>query len=168
MMLNETIIKMCYGFDNGGFVYMNIRKATVEDINGNLLDLYMDGFQYHAHERPDIFFLKNKNQLKDELIAILKEFHVLVLERDGKILGFACYKIKNVSSKVLWLDYLVIDKNYRGLGYGKMIMDALKEIARDSLCSRVELCCWSFNQNAMEIYKNIGFDEQRIIFEMKL
>jgi len=147
---------------------MNIRKATLEDINNNLLDLYMDGFLYHSNERSDIFSLKDEGQLKDELTVILNEFNTLVLENNGKILGFACYKIKNIYSRVLWLEYFVVDKNYRGLGYGKMIMDRLKEIARDSLCSRIELCCWSFNKNAMEIYKNMEFDEQRIIFEMKV
>lgn len=35
-------------------------------------------------------------------------------------------------------------------------------------CNAVELCCWSFNKNAMNIYKHLNYKEQRVIMEMKL
>lgn len=45
-------------------------------------------------------------------------------------------------------------------------MDKIKEIAKAEECQRVEFCCWSFNKNAMNIYKHIGYKEQRVILEM--
>ena len=42
---------------------MNVRKAKLEDIETNLLDLYIDGFKYHYNKRPDVFKNKSKQEL---------------------------------------------------------------------------------------------------------
>ena len=43
-----------------------------------------------------------------------------------------------------------------------------EEIAKEEGCKRVEFCCWSFNQNAMNMYKHMGYKEQRVTLEMDL
>ena len=66
---------------------MSIRKAKLDDIQNNLLDLYIEGFKYHYGERPDMFFYKSDSDLKDELIDIIKNSNILVIESNSKILG---------------------------------------------------------------------------------
>ena len=41
---------------------MDIRKAKLEDIDLNLLDLYIDGFKYHYNGRPDVFGNKDEQE----------------------------------------------------------------------------------------------------------
>ena len=68
----------------------------------------------------------------------------------------------------MWIDELVVYKDNRHSGNGKKLMEKIKEIAKKENCKRVEFCCWSFNQNAMEMYKHIGYKEQRSVLEMNL
>ena len=66
------------------------------------------------------------------------------------------------------MDQLVILEQYRGKGLGKKLMDEAEKIARENNCDRIELNCWLFDVNALNMYEHIGFDRQRIIYEMKL
>lgn len=152
---------------NIGVFGMNFRNAKLEDI-GNLLDLYIDGFKYHYKGRPDVFLDKDEKKLKDDLMNTIHNSNVLILENNKKILGYVIYQIKEKHNKIMWIDELVVDKNSRKMGNGKNLMEKVKERAKEEGCKRVEFCCWSFNQNAMDMYKHIGFKEQRVILEMDL
>lgn len=144
-----------------------IRKATYEDINNNLLNIYIDGFKYHLNGRSDIFSDKSEHDLKEDLLKTINEENILVIENDI-IIGYAVYEIKEKRQKTIWLDQIVIDKYHRHKGYGKLLMDKIKEIAKNENCVRIEFSCWSFNENAINMYKHLGFEEQKIIFEMKI
>ena len=43
---------------------MEIRKACLEDIENNLLNLYQELFEYHYNNRPEIFIKCDKETLK--------------------------------------------------------------------------------------------------------
>ena len=47
-------------------------------------------------------------------------------------------------------------------------MEEAKGIAKENDCDRIELNCWLFNDNALKMYEHIGYNKQRIIYEMKL
>ena len=47
-------------------------------------------------------------------------------------------------------------------------MDEAKDIALKNGCDRIELNCWIFNEDAQAMYEHIGYNKQRIIYEMKL
>lgn len=66
------------------------------------------------------------------------------------------------------VDQLVILEQYRGKGCGKKLMEEAKEIAKENDCDRIELNCWLFNDNALNMYEYIGYNKQRIIYKMKL
>ena len=98
----------------------------------------------------------------------------IVLEKgrvifDGDtIVGYLSYLIKGNHSKKLHVDQLIISENYRGKGLGKKLMDEVKNIALKNNCDRIELDCWMFNKSAIAMYEHIGFDRQRIMFELPL
>ena len=50
----------------------------------------------------------------------------------------------------------------------KNLRDESKKIAIDYGCDRIELNCQMFNENALAMYEHIGYNRQRIIYEMKL
>ena len=146
---------------------MIIREAKKEDLNNNLLSLYIQGFRFHYNGRPDVFSNKIDEQLKDSLLEEMNKLSFLVLEDDG-IKGYIAYHIKDKHDKILWIDQLVIDENNRNHGYGKKLIEELKEIAKTEGCKRVELDCWSFNQNAIDMYNHLGFNEQRVMLEINI
>ena len=49
-----------------------------------------------------------------------------------------------------------------------MLIDKVIEIAKEEKCKRVELDVWSFNNNAIDMYKHIGFDKQREMLEINI
>lgn len=54
----------------------------------------------------------------------------------------------------------------QGNGYGKQIMLELKNMAKASNIHRIELNMWTFNENALNFYKKIGFNTYRRYLEM--
>lgn len=105
---------------------IKIRKAIMNDIDSNLLNLYIDGYNIHQKNRCDIFLKKTDKELKDNLINELNRDDklYLVLTINDDITGYISYKLKNNS---IWIDELVIDKNKRGLGLGKLLIEEIKK-----------------------------------------
>lgn len=145
-----------------------VRKATINDLNKGLLDVFIQGYRYHQNGRADIFVDVSDEMLKEDLIKNFENLSTIVILDGDVIVGYLSYKIKEKHSKKLDVDQLVIDENHRGKGLGKKLMEEVKNIALKNDCDRIELNCWMFNKNALKMYEHIGFNRQRIIYEMPL
>ena len=155
---------------------MNIRKAKVEDIK-EISNILMQVSKLHSDNRPDIFKDKKMSEIIKWSEDILKDNQkiVIVAESESKICGVAVCKIKTINehinikdTKIFSVDELCVDKDYRKKGIGSNLIAEAKLLAEENNCNRLELNCWKFNQDAMKFYKDIGFEEQRIFFEMKI
>ncbi|MBQ8219343.1 MAG: GNAT family N-acetyltransferase [Bacilli bacterium] len=146
----------------------SIREATLNDFDKGLLKVFIEGYRYHQNGRPDIFANISDNDLKNDLIENFDRLNTIVILEDESIVGYLSYKIKEKHTKKLDVDQLVILEQYRGKGLGKKLMDEAKKIAIDNGCDRIELNCWMFNENALAMYEHIGYNRQRIIYEMEL
>ena len=146
----------------------SIREATLNDFDKGLLKVFIEGYRYHQNGRPDIFANISDNDLKNDLIENFDRLNTIVILEDESIVGYLSYKIKEKHTKKLDVDQLVIFEQYRGKGLGKKLMDEAKKIAIDNDCDRIELNCWMFNENALAMYEHIGYNRQRIIYEMEL
>ena len=145
---------------------MKIRKACLEDIENNLLNLYQELFEYHYNNRHETFKKSNIKEFKQELVDKIND--IIVIEEKGRIQAFAIYTIKDrMSQKVLFIEQVIVDKESRNKGYLKELINYIKKIAKERECSRIELCCWEFNQNAKEVYEHLGFKKQRTIYELE-
>ena len=147
---------------------MDIRKANNDDVDLGLLELYAEGYIYHRAGRPDIFPDKDKNILKIELLKAIEEEKVLLVGKDNLILGYILYQIKEKHPEIMWVDQLVIRDDSRNRGLGKVLLNEVKKQAKEKNCKRLELSCWSFNTNAINIYEHLGLGIQRYIFELNL
>ena len=147
---------------------LKIREATLDDIDNGLLEVFIEGYRYHQNGRPDIFANVFDEDLKNDLIQNFDRLNTIVILDDKNIVGYLSYKIKKHHTGKLDVDQLVILEQYRGKGLGKKLIDYAKRIAKENDCDRIELNCWLFNENALAMYEHIGFNRQRIIYEMKL
>ena len=147
---------------------IEIREANINDIENGLLEVFIDGYRYHQNGRPDIFENLSDEELKQDLIKNFESLTTIVLTENNQIVGYLAYRIKEKHVRKLDVDQLVISKNSRNKGYGKMLMNEVKNIAKKLGCARIELNCWLFNENALAMYEHIGFERQRIIYEMKI
>lgn len=145
---------------------MEIRKACLEDIENNLLNLYQELFEYHYNNRPEIFIKCDKETLRKKLIDTIN--NTIVIEEENKIQAFAIYLEKDrLSKKNFFIEQLIVDEEIRNKGYSKELINYLKKIAKEKGYSKIELCCWEFNIKAKEIYEHLGFKKQRTIYELE-
>ena len=142
---------------------MNIRVANANDIDSNLLKLYIEGFNMHYEKRKDIFIKKTNEELKKDLINDLKSTEEIII-----IIGYVKFKYKTKATKSIWIDEIIIDNDYKKKGYGKTLITEVTKFAKENKCKRIELNCWSFNEDALKFYEKIGFVQQRIIFEKEV
>jgi len=147
---------------------IRIREATIDDLNKGLLKVFVEGYRYHQNGRPDVFSNISEETLKEDLLKHLEQLSIIVILDDDVIVGYLSYNIKEKHSKKLIVDQFVVEQDYRKHGLGKKLMEEVKNIAIENNCDRIELSCWLFNKNALERYEHIGFDRQRIIYEMPL
>ena len=144
---------------------MIIREANLNDIDNGLLNVFIEGYRFHQDGRPDVFSNLSDESLKKDLIDNFSKFTILILLDKVEIVGYLAYNIKEKHSKKIHVDQLIITEKSRGQGYGKLLMNELIKIGKENNCERVELDCWTFNENALAMYKHIGFKKQRIIIE---
>lgn len=147
---------------------IEIKEANVTDIDRGLLCVFIEGYRYHQNDRPDIFNVTSNEMLKEDLVKNFENLSILIALVDNKIVGYLAYRIKENHTKKLDVDQLVVLEQYRGKGLGKKLMDEVKNIALNNNCDRIELNCWLFNENALAMYEHIGFERQRIIYELNL
>ena len=147
---------------------LEIRTAELSDIDKGLLEVFIEGYRFHQNGRPDVFMDLSDEELKNDLINSFETLKTIVILDENKVLGYVSYTIKTRHVSKLVVDQLVIKEELRGLGLGRILMDEVKKIALENNCERIELNCWMFNTNAQAMYEHIGFDKQRIMYELKL
>ena len=91
-------------------------------------------------------------------------WQALVLEHDNQVVGMALSYVRYSTWKgrMLYLEDLVVSERYRGMGFGKRLIDGTIELAKDKGYAGV---CWQvldWNQPAIDFYKkyNTKFEEE--------
>ncbi|MGN1305670.1 MAG: GNAT family N-acetyltransferase [Oscillospiraceae bacterium] len=86
--------------------------------------------------------------------------NALIVENNNVPIGimtYYFYKIATFSGKrVLYIEDVFIDPEYRRCGAGKMLFDTIKEIGNEQHCSRLEWKCLDWNTPAQAFYEKIG------------
>ena len=91
----------------------------------------------------------------------------IVYEFEGKIIGCLTYlieqKIAHSYSCVMHIEDVVIDKEFRGRGLSRVLIDKAIEISKNTNCYKVILNCSKENVN---FYKHLGFaqNEYQMVF----
>lgn len=106
-----------------------IRKLETKDIN-KVLDIYdANDFDY---EEIAIEPKPSTNEMKRVISNIVNEkiltAQILVLEKENNIIGYAL--IEKTYPDTYYLSQLVISECERNKGYGKYLLDAIKELAK--------------------------------------
>ena len=148
-----------------------IRELCKEELDNTFFDLNYEGFLYHYNHRKDIFKMKKYEEIRDfTLEKVDNGLKVLGFFKEDKLIGFLSYEIneKSKATKYLWIDEFEITENERGKGYGTLLLKEVKEIANKENIKRIELNVFDFNKNAINLYKKLGYTEQRYTLEMQI
>jgi ribosomal protein S18 acetylase RimI-like enzyme len=142
---------------------MKIRLAESKDYN-NILRLCCQNIQYHYENLGNIYNETTEDDLRKDILSYLPHLTNIVLEEDGKIVGFINgrnefiieqYKRNRSSFRIL---NLVIDQKYLHKGYGRKILSTMLELIKNlKIYEDIVIDVCFFNKNAIELYKSMGF-----------
>ena len=147
---------------------IELRKATQEDLNKGLLEAYIDGYRFHQEGRPDIFNIESDEVLKNKIIKDFDRLEIIVSTFNDEVTGYISYEIKERDYKKMYIDQLAVRNSFKKQGFGKLLMNKVKEIAIEEGCKRIEFNCWMFNESAQAMHEHLGYQKQRIMYEMKI
>lgn len=153
-----------------------VRRAGPEDYElvGRLLEEILD---LHRDGRPDLFKAKEDSKGKysrEEFEELVKDDKavIFIAEDEGKPAGYLICKIIEKGGnpvlkdlRTLYLDDLCVDKNSRGKGLGRALMEAAEDYARANGFYNVTLNVWGFNAGARGFYERLGYGVQRCEME---
>ncbi|MBL6669326.1 MAG: GNAT family N-acetyltransferase [Flavobacteriaceae bacterium] len=140
---------------------MKIDVLKEEDLNSILQDQISELFKQLSPHTKQIQLHKivgNKNQIT----------MAYCIEND-KIIGIASMCIyKVISGNKGWIEDVVVDKNSRGKGIGKKLMQKLLEIGKEKELSEILLFTEDHRTHAIHLYNKLGFQEKESrIFTLK-
>jgi glucosamine-phosphate N-acetyltransferase len=103
------------------------------------------------------------NQIKEIIKELPKNHFIIILKIDNKIIGSGTIileqKIIHNGKKVGHIEDIIIDKDYQGKGYGKILIDYLVNLGKENDCYKVILNCAN---NKKEFYQKCNFEEKNI------
>ena len=79
----------------------------------------------------------------------------IVAEDKFNIIGFITYSIIYERAEII---DIIIDNEYRKKGYGTLLLEKTFNIIKDNNCDSITLEVNSNNKNAINLYKNNGFE----------
>lgn len=105
------------------------------------------------------------NYFKDLNIDIIirdRNCHCLVIEHQGKVVGFGSIVIflTPVHGHKGRIEDIVVHKDHRGKGLGKILMKELIEIAKKKNIKSIHLTSKPTRVAAHNLYKTLGFEQR--------
>ena len=143
-------------------------------IDGDFKHLRLLNLQVHEdHVRmvPSLFKIASPETLEVFLRSFASEaFHyIYVIEVDNEIIGYTAFFLKERTdnamvrgAKILHIEQMAIDQKQQRKGFGKMLMDEIKEVALRKGCDSISLDVAVANTQAIDFYLAMDFQESFI------
>jgi ribosomal protein S18 acetylase RimI-like enzyme len=151
-------------------IQIKLRHAKPTDIK-NIIDLISE------LDRPlpkDSYEIKRFQKLINSYIQTKprNDSKGIILDTSGrKVVGLLSYvTLERLNQRLaeFWIPELVVSKEYRRKGIGKLLIDRCKVIAKRMKCYRIRLESRNDRIDSHNFYRNIGFQQIALVFEVKL
>lgn len=153
-----------------------IRKAKPEDYDA-LLPLFQQVHGLHVLERPDIytdtptpverdFYMKQMSDDKQHIFvaSIGTNIDAVVVMKEEEVLENSFVKAR----KILVVNSLCVEKEKRGTGIGKAMMEFVFDYGRKIHVDSIELGVSNGNKAAMRFYESLGLRTKSRRMEFRL
>lgn len=131
-----------------------IRKAQRQDVP-IILQLIKELAEYE--KEPDA--VEATEEILEQSIFDKQQANVVLLEEEGQTIGFALYffNFSTWRGKAgLYLEDLFVRPEFRGRGYGKLLLSYLANKAQRNDCPRFEWIVLDWNTPSINFYKAMG------------
>ena len=152
---------------------MEIREMESKDYP-EIDRLMKELHELHVKGRPDLYTELEHPYSREEfekivsdpeIIAILAEEKSVVI---GLCIGTLRKKSGMVEMKTMYIEDLIVDRNFRGKGIASQLYEEMEERGRNTGAKRLDLMVWEFNNDAKRFYEKQGMRPQRYIYEKEL
>lgn len=134
---------------------LNIRPATSQDIP--LILQFIKELAIYEQLLHEV--VATPQDLAQNLFGENRTAEVLLAYENETPIGFTLF-FHNFSTFLgksgIYIEDLYVNENYRGKGYGKALLYAVKAIAQERNCGRLEWSVLDWNTPAIEFYKSLG------------
>jgi len=132
--------------------------------------------ELHVKWRPDIFNSVAEVISKEQLEEMINSKEIYVAKIDDRIVGYItfCIKVKQTQNpgfrnrKVLCIDAMCVDENFRGKGIGTSLLGFVKQVGIENNCTDMYLTVNEENENAIRTYENFGMRVKNIAYSMRI
>lgn len=128
----------------------------------------------HINWNSDLFLDVEEVISMERLNKLLETDSIYVAKVNGEIVGYIIIDIKEKDNgfmryrKLLSIDTLCIDEDFRGQGIGTKILEFAKNIAKEENCTDMHLTVNPNNENAIKVYEKFGMKVYNLSYMMKL
>ena len=132
-----------------------IRPAVPEDLSA-VVELVRGLAAYEKLPAPDD---DAAARLMRDANSGAPPFHLLVAEKDGRLVGYAAYFFGYstfLARPSLFLEDLFVEEAARGNGIGSAFMHRLAAVASERGCARLDWAVLDWNTTAQEFYRRLG------------
>ena len=132
---------------------ISISKLNSSDLN-EVKKLLIESFSLNYKKKINLNALSDSNS-------------VFIVAKDGQaIVGYASLHLLNkLNRKTGLIEDVAVNKKYRGLGIGKLIVNKLIELSKENNCDKIIL---NSNEEYLNFYKKIGFNKEGFQMVIKL
>ncbi|GAA0722331.1 arsinothricin resistance N-acetyltransferase ArsN1 [Clostridium malenominatum] len=137
----------------------NKRQAKIEDIP-YITSIYNQGIEDKIATLETR--LRNVDEMKEWLTSRADRYKVLVIEdQEGILRGWASINVFNLRCCYSGVGdiSIYVERNMRGKGIGKLILNYLVETAKEQNFHKLVLSTFEFNDVGKNLYKSTGFRE---------
>ena len=149
---------------------MNIRLAKIGDYD-SIVALMNQMQELHAKLRPDIYKKSEDLYTKINFSKKVNDKSCFIAEDNGTIIGAmeirirSIYSLKQKSRKVIYIETLVVDQNYRRQGIGHKLIQKVFELKDINQLDSIELHVNALNTKAYDFCAEEGFIPKSINLE---
>ncbi len=150
-------------------VAVEIRLASPRDTEA-LASLRRHVHDLHVAARPDHFRPLTLDGARREVEALLArdDVRILLVSSEAGPVGYLVAMLHQRPGgeglrprRLLYVDQIAVKDDHRGQGYGKRLLGAARDLARELGVASVELEVWTFNEDARRFFASQGFTTVR-------
>jgi GNAT superfamily N-acetyltransferase len=144
-----------------------IRPATPDDVE-TILDFIR---KLAIYEREPDAVTATTEDLRLHGFGENPYFHCLICEQDDLPVGFALYFFDYstwLGRPGLYLEDVFVDPPFRGMGFGKALLEELAKIAIKKGCARMKWEVLDWNTPAIDFYQSMGAELQKEWLNVRL
>ena len=133
-----------------------IRKAVEADVP-DLLPLMRELARFEKYENA--FAVTEEVLLEQGFRRSPPDFHCLVAERNGALVGFLVYYFVPFTYRAkpnLVIKELYVADRYRGKGAGKLLMKEIAKEAERAGCGMIKWYVAKWNERGIQFYERLG------------